>query len=62
MPFLGWFYAGFVSVSDPGAHLNTVAAVLTPILTRLGSSGVSGAAYGLAPNGKTIIYQLSWTL
>ena len=62
VPFLGWLYAGYVSVSDPGAHLNTVALLLTPILTRVGTSGVSGVGYGLAPNGKTIIYQLSWTL
>ena len=62
LPFLGWFYAGYVSVSDPEAHLNTVAVVLTPSLTRVGTSGVSGLGYGLAPNGKTVIYQLSWSL
>jgi hypothetical protein len=62
VPFLGWFYSGYVSVTNPGAHLNAVALVLTPILTGVGSSGVSGVGYGLAPNGKTIIYQLSWTL
>ncbi len=62
VPFLGWFYAGYVSVSDPGAHLNTVALVLTPSLTRVSANGVSGVGYGLAPNGKTILYQLSWTL
>ncbi len=62
LPFLGWFYAGYVSVCDPGAHLNTVALVSTPSLTRVGINGVSGIGYGLAPNGKTIIYQLSWTI
>ena len=39
LPFLGWFYAGYVSVCDPGAHLNTVALVSTPSLTRVASTG-----------------------
>ena len=39
LPFLGWFYAGYVSVCDPGAHLNTVALVLTPSLTRVAPMG-----------------------
>ena len=59
---LGKFYVGYISVDDPGAHLDTVALVFLANVTRVGSNGVSGVAYGLAPNGKTIIYQLSWTI
>ena len=59
---MGKFYVGYISVDDPGAHLDTVALVLSADLTRVGSNGVSGVAYGLAPNGKTIIYTLNWTL
>ena len=36
--------------------------MFTSTLTRVGSNGVSGDAYGLAPDGKTIIYQLNWTV
>ena len=42
----GMFYVGYISVDDPGAHLNTVALVLIPTLTRVGSNGVSGVASG----------------
>jgi uncharacterized protein YegP (UPF0339 family) len=55
-------YVGYISVDDPGAHLDTIALVFTSTLTRVGSSGVSGVAYGIALGGKTINYQLSWTL
>jgi hypothetical protein len=54
---------GTISVNDPGARLSTIALVVSN-LTPNGTNGVSGTAYGLAPNpnGKTIIYALSWTL
>ncbi len=53
---------GYIQVVDPGANLNSTALVLTPILTRVGTKGVSGVAYGLAPNSKQIICTLNWTL
>jgi hypothetical protein len=55
-------YVGTISVNDPRAHLNTTALVLTPTLARIGTTGVSGIAYGLAPNLKGIVYVLNWTI
>ena len=40
-------YVGYISVDDPGAHLNTTALVFTSNLTRVGASAVSGVASGL---------------
>ncbi|MDR3648751.1 MAG: protease pro-enzyme activation domain-containing protein [Acidimicrobiales bacterium] len=48
-------YLGTISVSDPGAHVNTIAVVLAPSLTRVGTSEASGNAEGL-------LYLLNWTL
>ena len=58
----GQFYVGLISVDDPGAHLNTTAFVLSTALTRVGTNEVFGVAYGVAPNGKAITYNLTWTL
>jgi hypothetical protein len=55
-------YVGYISVNDPGAHIDSNALVFTSTLTRVGSSGASGVAYGLALDGKTLIYQLNWTI
>ncbi len=48
-------YLGTISVSDPDAHVNTIAVVLASSLTRVGSNEASGLAVGL-------LYLLNWTL
>ena len=62
--FLGFrqIYIGTIDVDDSGANLDTTALVITTNLTRSGSTGVSGVAYGLATNRTGLIYTLDWTI
>jgi hypothetical protein len=55
-------YTGTISVKDPNAHLSTTAFVLTNTLNRLGTTQVSGTAYGVSANGKLSSYTLKWIL
>jgi len=62
--FLG-LWVGTIHVVDPGAHLDTLAVVLTNAITRVGAHGATGTATGLAiPAGSKTIkpYTLRWTI
>jgi hypothetical protein len=48
-------YSGWISVSDPSAHFNATASVMTTNLTRNANGEVSGSAFGL-------FYTVKWTL
>jgi hypothetical protein len=52
-------YVGVVTVSDPGAHLNTTAIVLSTTLTRTANGEVTGTASGLSGLRR---YNLSFTV